>query len=491
MRRFGDESSSVVTLIAACSLGLSSFTAAAAQPPHKPHLRPPISDQILRVALPEPQETTLPNGIRLLVIPDHRLPTVSIQVVIREAGGYFDQSGGANVAAVTAQMLREGTTSRTAQQISRELETLGVSLVIDTSAAAADVSLRVTCLSEDFARLADILRDILTSPTFPEDGLTAYKRRQESELLRLQANPNVLAEELGKRALFGTHPMARGDLDDAFRGLTRDDLVNKHRTHYVPDRVLMLVAGDISLKSATAVLAHTLGTWSKRAPALVSSISPAPEGPSTITLLDRPGAVQTNFFLAAKTVNRHSADLEPLELMNRILGGNPTSRLFRILREEKGYVYSVASTHSLADFDGYWRVTMATGTKNTAAALAELLSQIQRMSDELVTREELRAAQNAAVARLALSLESPESVLSAASIQRRFGLPADYWNRYPARIAAVTPESIRAVARKYLRRDRLQIVAVGDGGQIRPLLATFGDVKEATTAPRGRVSQSN
>jgi zinc protease len=472
-------------LAAACCVGAWSIVGIEAQVATVQHVRPPVSQEILHVTLPAPEEADLPNGVQVWLVEDHRLPTVTVQIAIRDAGGYFDPPGRADLARVTAEMMREGTTIRTGAQIAEELEALGASLVVDASGANADVRFRATCLSQDFGALTEIMSSILISPSFTEEALIGYKQRRQTEVQRLQSNPSVLAEDLAKKQLFGTHPNGRRIRDDTFQRFTRDELIENHRVHYTPDHVEVMLTGDMSLKEATAMLRATLGNWRGRtsgSPTPPRSLEPATTG---VSLIDRPGSVQTNFFIAARAPSQRSSELEAFDLLNRVLGANVTSRLFRVLREEKGYVYMVATSHVVNDVEGYWRAIMTTRTENTVPALRETLLQVQRLSDELVTEDEIGAARNAAVARFALSLESPETVLSAHALQRRLGFPSTYWARYPMRVAAVTRESLRQIARKYLRRDQLQISIVGDARQLRSSLAAFGPVKEY--APAGEL----
>jgi predicted Zn-dependent peptidase len=176
-----------------------------------------------------------------------------------------------------------------------------------------------------------------------------------------------------------------------------------------------------------------------------------------------------------------SPDYEVVSVMNKIIGGGPTGRLFLNLREDKGYTYGASSGFSALRYRGSWQASTDVRSEVTGPALGELLAEIKRLRDERVPDQEFRSAKRSMVAAFALSLESPGGILNNHITRRLYALPADYWDRYPDRIMAVTQEQVQAAAREYLDPSRLQIVAVGDGGKIADVLKTFGSVETYDT----------
>jgi predicted Zn-dependent peptidase len=164
-------------------------------------------------------------------------------------------------------------------------------------------------------------------------------------------------------------------------------------------------------------------------------------------------------------------------VMNYIIGGGASSRLFLNLREEKGYTYGVYSDFSALRYPGPWRAGGNMRTEATEGALREFFFEFRRIREEQVTAEELEASKRAIVASFALSLEQPARVLGFAITTKQYGFPADYWDSYPARIMAVTAADVQRVARKYLNLDTLQIVAVGDASKINAALANYGKIE--------------
>jgi predicted Zn-dependent peptidase len=187
--------------------------------------------------------------------------------------------------------------------------------------------------------------------------------------------------------------------------------------------------------------------------------------------------VQTTLALGNIAIDRRSPDYLPMLVMNDILGGGASARLFLNLREEKGYTYGVYSSFSAGRYPGPWRAGGNMRTEVTEEALKEFYYEIRRMRDEKVVAEELEESRRSIAASFALSLEQPARVLSFAVTRIFYRLPADYWDSYPARVMAVTADDVQRVARKYLNPDSLQLVAVGDADKIKAILEKYGAVE--------------
>ncbi len=469
-----------LTLVVTAGAGFVAGAQQAAPPQNKAVVMKglaPVSTEVLKITLPKPAETDLPNGAHLMVLEDHRVPQVAFQIIMPGAGGYFDPADRAGLAAFTAAMMREGTATRTSQQISEQLETMAASLGVGASMSGRDASLSGSSLTENFPAAFALAGDILLNPTFPEEEFARYKERTRSSLVSQRASPGFLASERMYQVLFGDHPASRisptaASLDAVTRGM----LVEQHRTRYVPDHALIAFAGDLSMADARKLVDATLGGW-KKAGAPVSSLQdPEAVGPARVYLVDRPNSVQTSLYVGTQAIARTSPDYDIVSVMNQVIGGGPTGRLFTDLREEKGYTYGAYSSVSASLFRGFWLASMDVRTEVTEPALRDLMAEIARMRDETVPDKEFRDKTRAMVASFALSLESPQSVLNNYVTTWTYHLPASYWDTFPARIAAVTQAQVQAAARKYLDPARLQIVAVGSGAKIGGLLKQFGTV---------------
>jgi predicted Zn-dependent peptidase len=196
-----------------------------------------------------------------------------------------------------------------------------------------------------------------------------------------------------------------------------------------------------------------------------------------VFLVERPNSVQTNLVVGAQAIKRTDADYYAFTVMNKVIGGGPTGRLFRNLRETKGYTYGAYSSIDAPRFRGTWRADTEVRTEVTDAALTDLLDELRQARDVPVPAQELADAKRSLVASFALTLESPQTLLNNAVTRYRYGLPIDYWDRYPQRIMTITDAEVQAMARKYLDPSRIQVVAVGNGEAIARALRKLGSVE--------------
>lgn len=438
----------------------------------------PVSTEILKVKLPRPQEADLSNGAHLLVLEDHRLPQVNLRIEIQGAGGYFDPADTPGLAQVTATLLREGTKTRTSQQISTELERLAANLAVSAGMAADTATVSGSALTENFDKVLDLAADILVNPTFPDEELARYRTRTKGMLVQQRSNPGFLAQEMFSKAVFGAHPASRVAFNAAgLDKITREALAAFHQAHYAPDFAVIGIAGDITLAEAKARLESKLAGWKKRGLVRPLVVDPEPIGPAKVYLVNRANSVQTYLAVGTQSLPRTSPDYDVLSLTNAIIGGGPTGRLFLNLREEKGFTYGAYSNVGAARYRGYWLASTSVRTEVTEPALGEIVKEIARMRDEATPSKEFEDKKRSLVASFALSLESPNSILSNYLTSWLYKLPADYWDKYPERVMAITQQQVQDAAKKYFDAAHLQIVAVGEGKVIGDMLKKFGPVE--------------
>lgn len=454
----------MVRLLAALvALALSQPAAQAPSAVKPPKNRAPVSNEILRVKLPRPAETDLANGLHLIVVEDRRVPQISFEIIIPGAGGYYDPAGQGGLASFTAAMMREGTKTRNSQQIAEGLDTMAAALSVAAGASSTDASMFGSSLTEHFDTLLDLAADVLLDPTFPDEELARYKQRTRANLTQQRSSPQFLASEMFARVMYGSHPAGRispsvASLDKT----TRDALAAWHRERYVPDHAAIAVAGDISLGEARKKIEAKLAGWKRAAVPEPTVDNPEPTGGPKIWMVARPASVQTSIYVGVQSIERTNPDYEGLVVMNRIAGGGSTGRLYSNLREQKGYTYGAYSGLSAGEHRGTWQATTDVRSEVTGPALGEILKEMERLRTEPVPATELQEAKRAMVASFALSLESPQQVIGYYITRWKYELPADYWDRYPERLMAVTAADVLAVAKKYLDPSRIQIVAVGD-----------------------------
>jgi len=441
--------------------------------------RVPISSDLVKIKLPKAAEADLSNGVHLMVLEDHRAPMIQFTLIIPGAGGYFDPADQSGLAGLTAALMREGTATRSSSEISQQLEVMAASFSVGAGTTSPDAVIAGSALTDQVTKLIDLAIDVLLHPAFSDDELARYKVRARAQLAQQRANPGFLAEEMFSRAIYGAHPAARVGLTlESLDNITRDDLVAFHRAHYVPNRALLAVAGDVTPFQARTVLEGKLSPWKKPTTMTTTAITnPDPVERPRIIFVARPSAVQTNLIVGTQGIERTNPDYDALVVMNKILGGGPTGRLFIHLREEKGYTYGASSSLVAPLYRGNWEATTNVRTEVTEPALTDLLAEIRQIRDVPVADDELADAKRSLTAQYALELESPAQLLSLSVSRWRYGLAADYYDRYAERINAVTKEQVQAAARKYLDANRLQIVAVGDPATVADALKKLGPVE--------------
>lgn len=445
----------------------------------------PVNPQTLRVVLPRAQEATLSNGLRVALLEDHKLPTFSLQLLLT-GGGLDDPADRRGLAMVTASLLREGTAQRTSRQIAEQLATLGGAFTAGASPSSGETSIGIGGLSENADRILAIAADVVRNPAFPETELEKYKSRFLSQLQQQRATPNFVAQEEFMRAVYGTHPGSYVvPPQKVLRDLTRADLEGYHRTHYMPNNGIVLAYGDFTLAQLVQKLERAFGDWAKGEARPISLPTLAPPAKARVLLVDRPGSVQTSLWLGSLGIERRSEDYFAVLVMNHILGGGPASRLFTNLREDKGYTYGVYSFFNGSRFPGVMLASTDVRTQVTEGALQELMAEVRRIGSEPVPEQELKNAKRALIGGFALSLDSPQTLISNLATQKIYNLPADYWDTYPQRVEAITAADVQRVARKYYDASRLQIVAVGDGASVRKVLEKYGTVETAAPASAG------
>ena len=437
----------------------------------------PVSNDVLKVKLPRPQEVDLANGLHLMVLEDRRLPQITFTLLIRGAGGYFDPADKIGLANYTSSLMREGTKTRTSPQISEALETMAASLNVASGLSGTTASVSGTSLSENFDKLMDLTADILLNPAFAPDEWDRLKTRAKAGLIQQRTQPGFLASETFNRVVFGSHPAARVSPTAAnLDAITSETLAEFHRTHYVPDHAAVAFAGDISMAEARKLVETKLGGWKKAGVAQAAVVDPPPMGPPKVYLIARPGSVQTTLYIGTQSMTRKDPDYAALSVVNRVLGGT-MGRLFRHLREEKGYTYSIGSGFSATQYRGSWTSSTSVRTDVTEPALSDLLAEIAELRDKPVPAPELADAKRAIVGSFARDLENPQQVLGYYVDNWLYSLPADDWDTYPQRVMTITAAQAQAAAQKYWGPDRLQIVAVGDASKITDILRKKGELQ--------------
>lgn len=437
----------------------------------------PVNKTVLKVRLPKAQETKLANGLRVILLEDHKVPTYTMQMVVL-SGGLADKPDYRGLASFTAALLREGTAKRSSKDIAEQTDALGATLASGSGFSNITSTVTASGLVENMDQTMDIFADVVRNPAFPQQEVDKYKARTLAQLQLQRGSPQFLAQERFSRAIYGDHPASLiAPPIDSIKKISSKDLADFHSVYYRPNNAILAIVGDVTLKEVLPKIEKAFGDWQKGdVPATTIPVAP-PQAGSRIFLIDRPGSVQTVLQLGNLGIERNSADYFSLLLADRILGGGPAARLFLNLREDKGYTYGAYSNFGGSKFRGTWVSSSEVRTDVTEGAMKEFMYELKRLREEKVTPEELDNAKRAIVGSFALSLEQPQFLLQNIITQKLYDLPADYWDTYPQKVAAVTAEDIQNIAQKYVDLDHLQIVAVGDASKAREILAKYGKVE--------------
>jgi predicted Zn-dependent peptidase len=439
--------------------------------------RAPVNKEILKVNLPKAQEATLSNGLRVILLENHRVPTFTMQMVVL-SGGLSDPANYRGLATFTAALLREGTATRKSKDIAEQIDTLGATLAAGAGLASFTTNITTAGLVDNFDQTLDIFTDVIRNPKFPQEEIDKYKQRQIAQLQFQRSIPQFLAAERYQRAIYGEHPAGLvAPPTESIKRITSADLAGFHATNYRPNNAMLAIVGDVTLKEIMPKLEKAFGDWQK-GDVPVTKIPSAPDmGAMRIQLIDRPGSVQTVLQLGNLGIERTNPDYFALLVMNQIFGGGPAARLFLNLREKNGFTYGAYSNFGSSKFRGTVTSSSEVRTEVTEGAMREFMYEIKRIRDEKVSPVELENAKRAIVGGFALSLEQPNALLQNIVTQKLYDLPANYWDTYPQIVSNITAEDVQRAAQKYVSPSNLQIIAVGDASKAREVLAKYGTVE--------------
>jgi zinc protease len=450
--------------LAACAA--ATFLAApAARSQSDGHPARPSAGPAPAVRVPRIQMRTLHNGIRVAVLENHEFPVVDVSALV-VAPELLDPPGKEGVSALTAQMLAEGTATRSADQIANAAADLGT----DVSATG------FFTITRFFAPSLELMADQLLHPAFPQDAFDRVKANTIAGLERLKDQPGYLASRVLSNAVYGAgHAYARAPSKESVTGITRADLSAFHQDYYRPRNTTFVVAGDVTADHAVAALDRVFGGWAAGGKdGAVTPSAPAGPGATRIYLYDRPTSPQSVVRVGALGPPRDTKDFFALDLLNTILGGAFNSRLNLSLREVHGYTYGAQTGFQ------YRRIpqpsTFAGGADVTAAktdsSVIDLMAELRQIrTTRPPTDSELSFARRSKTLSLPLEFATVPQIAGAAAALLTYRLPLDYYDHVSANYERVTLADVRAAATKYLDPDHVAIIVVGDRKSVEPALA--------------------
>jgi zinc protease len=438
--------------------------------------RAPVNKEILRVQLPRPTVVKLKNGLTIVLEEDHKLPTIAFTMWIRP-GQLADPGDLPGLAAFTAGMLREGTDKRKSEQIASEVDSLGATLEASSRFGVSYTSVNASGLISDTAKILDLMSDVVLHPSFPAGELAKYKQSEGASLEQRLANPQFLGQQGFKRVVYGDTPMALASATkESIEKISVEDLKRFHDKHYVPGNAILGVTGDFTASEMRATIEKYFGAWMGAAEAPEKFAAAVAPQATKITLVDRPASVQTYIIVGDRGIRRTDSEYYGLDVMNQVLGGGPQARLFLDLREEHSLTYGAYSRFNAEIYPGDWLAFAPVRTPVTGDAMERFLYEFKKINNEPVPQGEMDDAHRAIIASFAISLEQPREILNDWLTVQYYGLPVDYWDKYPDHIAGIDAAGVQASAKKFVDLDHLQWICVGDRKEIEGVLKKYGTV---------------
>ncbi|HEU4835391.1 MAG TPA: pitrilysin family protein [Pyrinomonadaceae bacterium] len=442
------------------------------------------------ISIPTARETTLRNGLSLVVVEDTRLPLVSYRLAF-PVGGVFDPPGLPGLTDLLAALILEGTRSKTSKEIAEEVARMGANL---SAGATSDYTvIGGSALSQFNDEILDLLAEVTLEPTFPENEVELAKKNTKESLRQQRAQPSFLASEMFSKVMYGDHPYSIvAPTPESIDRSQREDFVDFHRTKLVPNNAVFIVVGDVRYDQIVSKLESLFSTWEK-GEVVVANFPPPPVRTKRIAyLVDRPGSAQSNIVIANTGIKRTSPDYFPMMLMHTVLGATASSRLFMNLREDKGYTYGAYTNLDARRTAGTFRATAEVRTPVTGRSLKEFFYELERIGNEPVSEKEIADAKSYLTGVFPIRLETQEGLSDQLVQNRMLELPNDYLETYRDQIQAVTIEDIQRVAKKYVKPDEAAVIVIGDGALITEQIAPYApDIEVYNTSGKRKSTEAS
>jgi zinc protease len=427
---------------------------------------------------PKFDRRVLPNGLTVLVAPTHSLPIVTVLAIV-DAGGVAEPAGQEGVAELTARALNEGTPKYDGEVLTDYLEQLGTS--IGGAAGWDSASLAMTVLRGNLENAFVHFAEVLITPTFPVAAIERLKAERFAELMQIESEPRELADEKFDEYIYDAASRFRlplGGTAESVGKLTRNEVIAFHAARYQPSATTLIVVGDVEMDAVEELVAAGLGAWSGTSVARATAIDRPARTKRAIRIVRKEDAPQSEVRIGHVGVPRTHPDYFSITVMNAVLGGLFSSRINLNLREAHGYTYGASSAFDWRREAGPFVVGTAVASDVTVPAIEETLKEIDRMRSEPISESELSLATSYLEGVFPIRYETTAAIAAALATLTIYGLPADWYDTYRARIGAVSIADVLAAARAHVRPESLQIVIVGDAEAIRePLDAlAFGSL---------------
>jgi zinc protease len=435
---------------------------------------PPFAKISTAKLTPNYETTTLSNGLKVYVVPNHEVPFVTVQLGLL-AGAWTETMPGA--ASMAMQMLTKGTRGYTEGQLADELETYAISIAgqggVDTSTVG------MSCLAEHVERAMGFMDEIVLHPIFPADEFEKLRRQVLTSLAVRAAEPEYLAEREFRRRLYGNHFYSRtatGEVEDV-NALNVEGLKKWYQAFARPDTAVLIFAGDIDNARAFALAARTFGAWKTPQPKPQVEMPELPkDSPTHIYLVDRPGSIQSQIRVGQRGITRRDAGYFVSRVVSNYFGWAFNSRLNQRIRVEKGLTYDVWGGYTAKRFAGDFAVGTFTKVESTAETVREVVNEIKRLKSEAPTDEELQFSRSYILGSFIMQRETPQQIAGDLWLIESEALGRDYLERLLAGVADADKADCIRLTERMIDADKLVIVVVGEAAKLGEALEKIAPV---------------
>ncbi|HMG36224.1 MAG TPA: pitrilysin family protein [Blastocatellia bacterium] len=427
------------------------------------------------LSLPPFKRVKLGNGLTLLLSEQHEVPIVSFNFIVR-AGSVDDPAGKEGVASLTAALLRKGTSQRTADQISSELDFIGGDLdavaQFDYSVGSAEF------VKKDLAKGLDLLSDVLLHAIFPDAEVTKILKQRADEIRSAKDRAPAVIGSYFASYLYGSHPYARpvGGDERSIAGINRADIAAFYQARYKPDEMIIAAVGDFSSGEMERILSDKFGSWQGHGAAQSQIARAVPFTGKKLLLVDKPDATQTYYQIGNVGIARDCPDRVYIGVVNTLFGGRFTSMLNSELRIQTGLTYGASSFFQQRKAPGPFVISTYTRNEKTEEAINRTLDILKRLHEKGITDEELKSAKAYLKGQFPPTIETSDQLAGLLTQLEFFGLDAGEVNSYYAKVDSMTLDDARRIIKQYFPADNLVFVLIGKASEIEPVAKKYAPV---------------
>jgi len=430
---------------------------------------PPPGSAPKAFKVPQQEKFSLPNGLEATLVPYGSIPKVMISISVR-AGNLNEAADQVWLADLTTSLMKEGTATRSAQQVAQEAASMGGAVDVNVGPDVTRISGDV--LSEFGPKMVSLLADVTMHPALPASELDRLKKDQLRALSIQKSQPQPIAREQFVKELYPNHPYGRlFPTEKMIESYAIDDVQKFYKDNFGAARTHIYVAGKFDPAAVKKAITEAFSTWPHGPDALIDI--PKPVTKHDLSLIDRPGAVQSTLYIGLPTIDPSNPDFIPLQVMNAILGGSFGSRITSNIREQKGYTYSPFSQLSARYRDAYWVQVADVTAQYTGASIKEILYEIDRLQKEPPSAQELQGIKNYLAGAFVLRNSNRGGLISQLEYVDLHKLGDKYLDTYVQKIYEVSAPQVQEMAQKYINAQKLTMVVVGDKQKISDQLTSY------------------